>query len=83
MSVYQDQLLPRFQNKVMDRKDLREIRARVCSALSGEVVEVGFGTGLNAPHYRSRCTRSPRSSHPSCACALPKPGSPPRLRRST
>lgn len=51
MGFYQDQLLPRFQNKVMDRKDLREVRARVCSALSGEVVEVGFGTGLNAPHY--------------------------------
>jgi ubiquinone/menaquinone biosynthesis C-methylase UbiE len=51
MSVYRDQLLPRVQNKVMDRKDLREVRARVCSGLSGEVVEVGFGTGLNAPHY--------------------------------
>ena len=51
MGFYQDQLLPRFQNKVMDRKDLREVRARVCSALWGGVVEVGFGTGLNAPHY--------------------------------
>lgn len=51
MGLYQDQLLPRVQNKVMDRKDLREVRARVCSSLSGEVVEVGFGTGLNAPHY--------------------------------
>jgi ubiquinone/menaquinone biosynthesis C-methylase UbiE len=39
------------QNKVMDRKDLREVRSRVCSALAGDVVEVGFGTGLNAPHY--------------------------------
>jgi ubiquinone/menaquinone biosynthesis C-methylase UbiE len=35
----------------MDRKDLREIRARVCSGLAGEVVEIGFGTGLNAAHY--------------------------------
>jgi ubiquinone/menaquinone biosynthesis C-methylase UbiE len=51
MGFYQDQLLPRFQNKLMDRKDLREVRARVCSALWGGVVEVGFGTGLNAPHY--------------------------------
>lgn len=51
MGFYQDQLLPRLQNKVMDRKDLREVRARVCSTLSGDVVEVGFGTGLNAPHY--------------------------------
>jgi ubiquinone/menaquinone biosynthesis C-methylase UbiE len=51
MSFYQDQVLPRFQDKVMDRKDMREIRARVCSGLSGEVVEVGFGTGLNSPYY--------------------------------
>lgn len=51
MAFYRDQILPRFQNKVMDRRDMREIRARVCSGLSGEVVEVGFGTGLNAMHY--------------------------------
>jgi ubiquinone/menaquinone biosynthesis C-methylase UbiE len=51
MGFYQNQLLPRLQNKVMDRKDFRAVRARVCSALSGEVVEVGFGTGLNAPYY--------------------------------
>ena len=51
MGVYREHLLPRVQNKVMDRKDLREVRARVCSALAGDVVEVGFGTGLNAPHY--------------------------------
>jgi ubiquinone/menaquinone biosynthesis C-methylase UbiE len=51
MGFYQDQVLPRFQDKVMDRKDLREIRARVCSGLAGYVVEVGFGTGLNSPYY--------------------------------
>jgi ubiquinone/menaquinone biosynthesis C-methylase UbiE len=51
VGFYQDQILPRVQNKLMDRKDLREVRARVCSTLSGDVVEVGFGTGLNAPHY--------------------------------
>ena len=51
MGIYRDQILPRFQDKVMDRKDMREIRARVCSGLSGDVVEVGFGTGLNSPYY--------------------------------
>jgi ubiquinone/menaquinone biosynthesis C-methylase UbiE len=51
MGYYQEQLLPRLQNKVMDRKDLREVRARVCAELSGDVVEIGFGTGLNSPHY--------------------------------
>src|SRR5262249_51206594 len=26
-------------------------QSRVCSTLSDDLVEVGFGTGLNAPHY--------------------------------
>ena len=51
MGIYQQHVLPRFQDKVMDRKDMREVRARVASRLSGDVVEVGFGTGLNAPYY--------------------------------
>lgn len=51
MGFYAEQVLPRLQDKVMDRKDMREVRARVTSALSGEVVEIGFGTGLNTQYY--------------------------------
>ncbi len=51
MGFYQNQVLPRFQDKVMDRKPMREVRARACAGLAGDVVEVGFGTGLNAPYY--------------------------------
>src|SRR5262249_24436045 len=40
----------------MGRKPLREARARVCSGLRGEVVEVGFGTGLNSHYYPSEVT---------------------------
>jgi len=57
MGIYQDQLLPRFQDKVMARKPNREVRARVCAGLRGEVVEVGFGTGLNARYYPPEVTR--------------------------
>src|SRR5438128_1468435 len=53
MSFYREQVLPRFQDKVMDRKPTREVRARICGGLHGEVVEVGFGTGLNARYYPS------------------------------
>jgi ubiquinone/menaquinone biosynthesis C-methylase UbiE len=67
MGIYRDQLLPRLQNKVMDRKDLRDVRSRVCSALSGDVVEVGFGTGLNAPHYPTAVQRI-AAVEPSALC---------------
>jgi ubiquinone/menaquinone biosynthesis C-methylase UbiE len=57
MGFYRDQVLPRGQDLIMGRKPFREIRARVCAGLAGEVVEVGFGTGLNAPYYPDAVTR--------------------------
>jgi ubiquinone/menaquinone biosynthesis C-methylase UbiE len=35
----------------MKRKGTSEVRERVCAGLVGNVVEVGFGTGLNVPYY--------------------------------
>ena len=32
-------------------KENCEIRSRVCADLAGAVVEIGFGSGLNIPHY--------------------------------
>ena len=57
MGFYQDQLLPRFQDKVMARKPNRAVRARVCEGLRAAVVEVGFGTGLNARYYPPAVTK--------------------------
>jgi ubiquinone/menaquinone biosynthesis C-methylase UbiE len=57
MGIYQEQVLPRFQDLVMRRKSTRAVRARVCEGLRGEVVEIGFGTGLNAPYYPSEVTK--------------------------
>jgi len=45
MGIYGEQILPRLQDKVMKRKGTGEVRSRVCAGLSGEVIEVGFGTG--------------------------------------
>jgi SAM-dependent methyltransferase len=54
---YQEQILPRIQDKVMARKPNGAVRARVCGDLNGAVVEVGFGTGLNAPYYPAEVTK--------------------------
>ncbi len=57
MGIYRDQVLPRLQDKVMNRKGTRDVRNRVCAGLTGDVVEVGFGTGLNVRHYPPEVTR--------------------------
>jgi len=41
----------------MARKSNRAMRARVCEGLHGDVVEVGFGTALNAPYYPPELTK--------------------------
>ena len=67
MGFYADQVVPRAQARVMDRADLREVRARVCAGLSGDVLEIGFGTGLNVPFYPPEVTRV-TAVEPSAVC---------------
>src|SRR5207253_3010276 len=57
MAIYREQLLPRFQDLVMRRKATHPVRARVCEGLQGDIVEIGFGTGLNAPFYPDGLSR--------------------------
>jgi ubiquinone/menaquinone biosynthesis C-methylase UbiE len=57
MGIYSDEIVPRATDMVMARKEFRPIRARVAAGLSGEVLEVGFGSGLNVPHYPSAVRR--------------------------
>lgn len=57
MSVYEDHLLPHIINMVMNNTETRRIRPRVCAGLSGQVVELGFGTGHNLPYLPADVTR--------------------------
>jgi ubiquinone/menaquinone biosynthesis C-methylase UbiE len=56
VSFYGDAVLPRLQDKAMDRQGTREVRARVCAGLTGRVLEIGFGTGLNVRYYPPEVT---------------------------
>ncbi len=56
MGFYDEHVLPRIINLAMNTKQTREIRSRVCAGLSGEVVEIGFGTGHNLPYLATSVT---------------------------
>jgi ubiquinone/menaquinone biosynthesis C-methylase UbiE len=48
---YSTHVLPRLINLTLNRPHHRQVRARLGAQLKGDVVELGFGTGLNVPHY--------------------------------
>jgi ubiquinone/menaquinone biosynthesis C-methylase UbiE len=50
MGLYQRFLQPRLLSTTMNTGTLREIRERVCRGLSGNILEIGYGSGLNQPH---------------------------------
>ena len=57
MGVWTQQVVPRMANRVLDNERVRELRRRACAGLTGEVVEIGFGSGLNVPLYPPAVTR--------------------------
>ena len=57
MGFYGERVFPRIMNVVMNSKQTRRIRSEVCAPLVGEVVEIGFGSGLNLPHLPEAVVR--------------------------
>jgi ubiquinone/menaquinone biosynthesis C-methylase UbiE len=57
MGLYREQVLPRIVDRACDIKVAREQRIRVCEGLAGDVVEIGFGSGLNVAFYPPAVTQ--------------------------
>ncbi len=57
MSVYERRILPHIINLAMNTTALRAERMRCLQDVRGAVLEIGFGTGLNLPHYPAAVTR--------------------------
>lgn len=51
VGFYGNQLLPRLMDRACAGSDLAAWRADATAGLSGRVVEIGFGSGLNLDHY--------------------------------
>jgi ubiquinone/menaquinone biosynthesis C-methylase UbiE len=51
MGFYSRVIFPRFCDWVMSDPRMEALRGEVLAEVSGEVLEIGFGTGLNLRHY--------------------------------
>lgn len=57
MGLYGDHVLPILTERVCSVGALHEPRERACAGLAGHVLEIGFGSGHNLPHYPPEVTR--------------------------
>jgi hypothetical protein len=57
MGFYGEQVLPRITNVVLGNAEFgRKFRARARAGLRGDVIELGFGSGLNLPYLPPEVT---------------------------
>jgi ubiquinone/menaquinone biosynthesis C-methylase UbiE len=51
MAIYNDWILPRMMNAMMGMKHVIQERKNCLEGVTGNVLEVGFGSGHNLPYY--------------------------------
>lgn len=51
MGWYTESIVPLLAERPLTRPELHGLRADVLRSVSGDVLEIGFGSGANLPHY--------------------------------
>ncbi len=73
LGFYSRSVFPRFYDCLVDTPDLAKHRQQQLANVSGKILEIGVGTGLNLPHYPENVNQ--------IATVDPNPGMNKRLRR--
>lgn len=58
MGFYAEQVLPRLTDRLLRGRPIEELRQQAAAGLGGDVLEVGFGSGRNVPHYPAGVARA-------------------------
>jgi ubiquinone/menaquinone biosynthesis C-methylase UbiE len=56
MGVFSEHVRPRLHNFSLNERITGELRDKVCAGLTGDVLEIGYGSGLNQPHLPTAVT---------------------------
>jgi SAM-dependent methyltransferase len=51
LRLWDEHVVPRLVDVSLRNSEVDRLRARVCAALTGRVLEIGFGSALNVPFY--------------------------------
>ena len=57
MGFYSNLVIPYCIDFAMSGSNLKQYRQQLLEDVSGEILEIGFGTGLNLPHYPESVTK--------------------------
>ncbi len=57
MGWWEERVVPGLVDRALKGREIGELRAEACAGLGGEVLELGFGGGLNLRHLPAAVTR--------------------------